>query len=159
MKVTPKISVELGHDPLEDSAECGGSGPGSLGADTSGYLSGGWDTEADLGDLVAVSSLSQEEEDEFWSAVGYDTKSEARHTLSSVLARLQHEDRLSMSSYGSEEVSPRFVNTSEARLESLDNTPPTLGPFLTAVLNRFVFSTVMSPAFINCVNPQGEPLR
>ena len=148
MKVTPKISVELGHDPLEDSAECGGSGPGSLGADTSGYLSGGWDTEADLGDLVAVSSLSQEEEDEFWSAVGYDTKSEARHKLSSVLARLQHEDRLSMSSYGSEEVSPRFVNTSEARLE--DNTPPSLGPFLTAVLNRFVFSTVWASHLYLC---------
>ena len=139
MKVTPKISVELGHDPLEDSAECGGSGPGSLGADTSGYLSGGWDTEADLGDLVAVSSLSQEEEDEFWSAVGYDTKSEARHKLTSVLARLQHEDRLSMSSYGSEDVvSPRFV-TSDVRQESLDNSPPTLGPFLTAIMNRFLF--------------------
>ena len=139
MKVTPKISVELGQDPLEDALECGGSGPGSLGADTSGYLSGGWDLEADLSDsVVAVSSLSQEEEEEFWSAVGYDTKSEAKHKLSSVLARLQHEDRLSMSSYGSEDVvSPRFV-TSEARLESLDNSPPTLGPFLTAVMNRFV---------------------
>ena len=153
MKVTPKISVELGQDPLEDALECGGSGPGSLGADTSGYLSGGWDLEADLSDTVVavssgsfdvdrglfdVSSLSQEEEEEFWSAVGYDTKSEAKHKLSSVLARLQHEDRLSMSSYGSEDVvSPRFV-TSEARLESLDNSPPTLGPFLTAVMNRFV---------------------
>ena len=144
MKVTPKISVELGHDPLEDAAvECGGSGPGSLGADTSGYLSGGWDLEADLSDhtvaTVAVTSLSQEEEEDFWSAVGYDTKSEAKHKLSSVLARLQHEDRLSMSSYGSEDVvSPRFV-TSEVRPESLDNSPPTLGPFLTAVMNRFVF--------------------
>ena len=62
MKITPKISVELGQDPLEDALECGGSGPGSLGADTSGYLSGGWDLEADLSDtVVAVSSLSQEE--------------------------------------------------------------------------------------------------
>lgn len=119
--------------------ECGGSGPGSLGADTSGYLSGGWDLEADLSDpavVTAVTSLSQEEEEDFWSAVGYDTKSEAKHKLSSVLARLQHEDRLSMSSYGSEDVvSPRFV-TSEVRVESLDNSPPTLGPFLTAVMNR-----------------------
>ena len=141
MKVTPKISVELGHDPLEDSADCGGSGPGSLGADTSGYLSGGWDLETELGPdtVMAVSSLSQEEEEEFWSAVGYDTKSEARHKLTSVLARLQHEDRLSMSSYGSEDVvSPRFV-TSDVRQESLDNSPPTLGPFLTAIMNRFLF--------------------
>ena len=142
MKVTPKISVELGQDPLEDTAvECGGSGPGSLGADTSGYLSGGWDLEADLSDpavVTAVTSLSQEEEEDFWSAVGYDTKSEAKHKLTSVLARLQHEDRLSMSSYGSEDVvSPRFM-TSEVRPESLDNSPPTLGPFLTAVMNRFV---------------------
>ena len=48
VKLTPKISIELGHDPLEDS-EVAGSGPGSLGADTSGYLSGGWEIEADGG--------------------------------------------------------------------------------------------------------------
>ena len=136
MKVTPKISVELGQDPLEDSADCGGSGPGSLGADTSGYLSGGWDLETELGPdtVMAVSSLSQEEEEEFWSAVGYDTKSEARHKLTSVLARLQHEDRLSMSSYGSEDV----VSPKQESLD-LDNSPHTLGPFLTAIMNRFWF--------------------
>jgi len=142
VKLTPKISIELGHDPLEDS-EVTGSGPGSLGADTSGYLSGGWEIEADggqenVGTPVHV-QLSLEEEEEFWSAVGYsDTRSNSRQKLVSVLARLQHEDRLSMSSYGSEDViSPRTVtDTKLCDLNISSDSPPTLGPLLTALLNR-----------------------
>ena len=116
-----------------------GSGPGSLGADTSGYLSGGWDLDTDPGDVVTVPvQMSLEEEEEFWSAVGYqDSRTQSRQKLVNVLARLQHEDRLSMSSYGSEDVmSPRIVtNTSDIR-HADDNTPPTLGPFLTSLLHR-----------------------
>ena len=82
-----------------------------------------------------------EEEEEFWSAVGYsDTRSNSRQKLVSVLARLQHEDRLSMSSYGSEDViSPRTVtDTKLCDLNISSDSPPTLGPLLTALLNRFV---------------------
>ena len=85
--------------------------------------------------------LSLEEEEEFWSAVGYsDTRSNSRQKLVSVLARLQHEDRLSMSSYGSEDViSPRTVtDTKLCDLNISSDSPPTLGPLLTALLNRFV---------------------
>ena len=130
MKLTPKISIELGHDPLEDNS----SGPGSLGADTSGYMSGNWDMEPESDQCHVTSvQLSLEEEEEFWSAVGYtDTRSQSQQKLVTVLARLQHEDRLSMSSYGSEDVtSPR--NTSD---NVVSDTPPSLGPFLTILLNR-----------------------
>ena len=41
--------------------------------------------------------LSPEEEKEFWTAVG---GCEARARLKSVLSRMQHEDRLSLSSMG-----------------------------------------------------------
>ena len=85
--------------------------------------------------------LSLEEEEEFWSAVGFsDTRSNSRQKLVSVLARLQHEDRLSMSSYGSEDViSPRTVtDTKLCDLNISSDSPPTLGPLLTALLNRFV---------------------
>ena len=125
------------------------SGPGSLGADTSGYLSGGWDLE-DGGDAVPASSsvaaavppLSSEEEAEFWSAVGYSGPAEARTKLHQVLARLHHEDRLSMSSYGSEDVvSPRTLVTSVTSA-SCDTSPPTLGPFLTNVMNKYDLMTL-----------------
>ena len=50
------------------------------------------------GQGVLTVQLSAEEEQEFWSAVGYeDGRSQSRQKLVSVLARLQHEDRLSMS--------------------------------------------------------------
>ena len=105
VRLNEKISVELGRDPLEESLECcevfPGSGPTSLG-DTSGYLS--LETveteEVSQGGNQGVLTvqLSAEEEQEFWSAVGYeDGRSQSRHKLVSVLARLQHEDRLSMS--------------------------------------------------------------
>ena len=125
-KLAPKISIELGQDVLLE--ESGDSGPGSLG-DTSGYLSGGWDLDTEVAEAAV---LSQEEEEEFWSAVGYPGP---KARLVSVLARLQHEDRLSMSSYGSEEISsPRNMVTEVSH--SLDSSPATLGPFLTTVLNR-----------------------
>ena len=105
VRLNEKISVELGRDPLEESLECcevlPGSGPTSLG-DTSGYLS--LETveteEVSQGGNQGVLTvqLSAEEEQEFWSAVGYeDGRSQSRQKLVSVLARLQHEDRLSMS--------------------------------------------------------------
>ena len=105
-RLQEKISLEIGRDPLEDSFECceafpGSSGPTSLG-DTSGYLS--LET-VETEEVVQAASqgvltvqLSAEEEQEFWSAVGYeDGRSQSRQKLVSVLARLQHEDRLSMS--------------------------------------------------------------
>jgi len=96
--------AQLENDPLEDTAiEVieGSAGPGSLSGESSGYLSGNW--EQDIEEV----QLSAEEEREFWSAVGGD-----KQRLHSVLARLQHEDRLSLSSlgqesHGSTEVSPR----------------------------------------------------
>ena len=86
---------------------------------------------------AAVPPLSSEEEAEFWSAVGYSGPAEARTKLHQVLARLHHEDRLSMSSYGSEDVvSPRTLVTSVTSA-SCDTSPPTLGPFLTNVMNKY----------------------
>ena len=100
VRLTEKISVEIGLDPLVDSPECAdtlpGSGPCSLG-DTSGYLSLEAEVE-DGGPGVLTVQLSAEEEQEFWSAVGYeDGRSQSRQKLVSALAKLQHEDRLSMS--------------------------------------------------------------
>ena len=98
-----KISVEIGRDPLEDSFECGdaSNGPGSLGGMSSGYLSGEWDESESMGKEIVDVVLTPEEEREFWSAVGYqDGTSVSRQKMSSVLARIQHEDRLSMSRYG-----------------------------------------------------------
>ena len=66
--------------------------------------------------------------------MGYeDGRSQSRQKLVSALARLQHEDRLSMSSHSSEEVllSPRQP------LDQPQSSPPTLGPFLTSVLARY----------------------
>ena len=105
-RLAEKISIEIGRDPLEFSLDCAepgpglGSGPCSLG-DTSGYLS----LEAEVEEVAVHHSseevavqLSAEEEKEFWSAVGYeDGRSQSRQKLVSALARLQHEDRLSMS--------------------------------------------------------------
>ena len=86
---------------------------------------------------AAVPPLSSEEEAEFWSAVGYSGPAEARTKLHQVLARLHHEDRLSMSSYGSEDVvSPRTLVTSVTS-PPCDTSPPTLGPFLTNVMNKY----------------------
>ena len=105
VRLTEKISIEIGRDPLEESFECceafPGSGPASLG-DTSGYLSLETVETEEVsqggGQGVLTVQLSAEEEQEFWSAVGYeDGRSQSRQKLVSVLARLQHEDRLSMS--------------------------------------------------------------
>jgi len=142
-QVKEKISVEIGRDPLEDSFECGdaSNGPGSLGGMSSGYLSGEWDESESMGKEIVDVVLTPEEEREFWSAVGYqDGTSVSRQKMSSVLARIQHEDRLSMSSlgqesYGSEElISPRIPDTSRATGDSSDI--PTVGPFLTIVLEK-----------------------
>jgi len=86
------IGFQLEKDPLENTVEmCDGStGAGSLSGDSNGYLSGNWDQEAE--DVT----LSPEEEKEFWSAVGASDVTKAR--LRSVLSRIQHEDRLSLSS-------------------------------------------------------------
>ena len=115
-----------------------GSGPGSLG-DTSGYLSGGWELDTDVQDCVLT--LTQEEEEEFWSAVGYTDTAGGKQRLVSVLSRLQHEDRLSMSSYGSEDVmSPRTHQSSadshHHQLQHPGDSPASLGPFLTSLLNK-----------------------
>ena len=101
-QVKEKMSVEIGRDPLEDSFECVDSslGPGSLGAESSGYLSGSWEEGEGVGKEIVDVVLTPEEEREFWSAVGYqDGTSVSRQKMSLVLARLQHEDRLSVSRY------------------------------------------------------------
>ena len=43
--VKEKISVEIGRDPLEETFDCVDTnlGPGSVGGESSGYLSGSWD--------------------------------------------------------------------------------------------------------------------
>ena len=95
-----KKSIEIGRDPLEDTFDCvdASLGPGSLGAESSGYLSGSWDEGEGSGRDIVDVVLTPEEEREFWSAVGYqDGTSVSRQKMSSVLARLRHEDRLSVS--------------------------------------------------------------
>eukprot|EP00092_Neocalanus_flemingeri_P054502 GFUD01064198.1.p1 GENE.GFUD01064198.1~~GFUD01064198.1.p1 ORF type:complete len:887 (+),score=170.61 GFUD01064198.1:94-2754(+) len=142
-QVKEKISIEIGRDPLEDSFECvdASLGPGSLGGESSGYLSGSWEEGESLGKEIVDVVLTPEEEREFWSAVGYqDGTSASRQKMSSVLARLQHEDRLSMSSlgqdsHGSEElISPRLSDALRPTGDPSDI--PTLGPFLTIVLEK-----------------------
>ena len=95
------LSVEIGRDPLMESRDFPdtfpGSGPCSLG-DTSGYLSLEAAEVEEVTPGVLTVQLSAEEEQEFWSAVGYeDGRSQSRQKLVSALAKLQHEDRLSMS--------------------------------------------------------------
>ena len=85
---------------MEDSFEYvdASLGPGSLGAESSGYLSGSWEESESLGKEIVDVVLTPEEEKEFWNSVGYqDGTSVSRQKMSAVLARLQHEDRLSMS--------------------------------------------------------------
>lgn len=116
-------------------------GPGSLGAESSGYLSGSWEEAESVGKEIVDVVLTPEEEREFWSAVGYqDGTSVSRQKMSLVLARLQHEDRLSVSSlgqesHGSEElISPRISDTLRPMTDLSDT--PSLGPFLTIVLDK-----------------------
>ena len=117
-------------DPLENEVlmgETAAVGPGSLEA-SSGYLSGSW-SEGAAEEVL----LSPEEEKEFWSAVGYSVDgSPGPRGVAAVLARVRQEDRLSMSSLGSEEPSPRLLPPppTEAGEE------PTLGPFLTLLLEK-----------------------
>ena len=99
-QVKEKISVEIARDILEDTFDYvdPNLGPGSLGGESSGYLSGSWDEGESTGKEIVDVVLTPEEEREFWSAVGYqDGTSVSRQKMSSVLARLQHEDRLSVS--------------------------------------------------------------
>jgi len=100
-----KQGFQLERDPREDAVNmCEGSyGGSSMSGESSGYLSGNWEQDAE------EVHLSPEEEKEFWTAVG---GCEARARLKSVLSRMQHEDRLSLSSLGQdepghEELSPR----------------------------------------------------
>ena len=122
--------AEVAGDPLENEVLMGETtavGPGSLEA-SSGYLSGSW-SEGAAEEVL----LSPEEEKEFWSAVGYSVDaSPGPHGVAAVLARVRQEDRLSMSSLGSEEPSPRLLPPppTEAGEE------PTLGPFLTLLLEK-----------------------
>ena len=122
--------AELAGDPLENEVLMGETtavGPGSLEA-SSGYLSGSW-SEGAAEEVL----LSPEEEKEFWSAVGYSVDgSPGPRGVAAVLARVRQEDRLSMSSLGSEEPSPRLLPPppTEAGEE------PTLGPFLTLLLEK-----------------------
>lgn len=140
-QVKEKISIEISRDPLEDSFECMDTslGPGSLGGESSGYLSGSWE-DGETKEIVDV-VLTPEEEREFWSAVGYqDGSSMSRQKMTSVLARLQHEDRLSVSSLGqdsrgSEELTSPRVGEVYQHPTDLSDTP-SLGPFLTIVLEK-----------------------
>ena len=122
--------IEVAGDPLENEVlmgETANVGPGSLEA-SSGYLSGSW-SEGAAEEVL----LSPEEEKEFWSAVGYSVDaSPGPRGVAAVLARVRQEDRLSMSSLGSEEPSPRLLPPppTEAGEE------PTLGPFLTLLLEK-----------------------
>jgi len=142
-QVKEKISVEIARDILEDTFDYvdPNLGPGSLGGESSGYLSGSWDEGESTGKEIVDVVLTPEEEREFWSAVGYqDGTSVSRQKMSSVLARLQHEDRLSVSSlgqdsHGSEElISPRMSETLRQTADLSDT--PSLGPFLTIVLDK-----------------------
>ena len=119
-------------DPLEEEVleqeAC--LGPRSLGGESSGYLSGSW---SEGGEEVPV--LSAEEEREFWSAVGYNLECSPRPGgVAAVLARVRQEDRLSMSSLGSED-SPRQPGLLQEP-PGLELEPPSLGPFLTLLLDK-----------------------
>ena len=123
--------TEVTGDPLENEVLMGDTttaGPGSLEA-SSGYLSGSW-SEGAAEEVL----LTPEEEKEFWSAVGYSVDaSPGPRGVAAVLARVRHEDRLSMSSMGSEEPSPRLLPQPPPADMGEE---PTLGPFLTLVLEK-----------------------
>ncbi|XP_023342379.1 FTS and Hook-interacting protein homolog isoform X2 [Eurytemora carolleeae] len=124
------LDSDLVHDNVQiiDNA----TGSGSLSGESSGYLSGNWELEAE------EVTLSPEEETEFWSAVGGSEITKER--LKTVLARIQHEDRLSLSSLCSDELSPRPSLPLEDRphlndiLHPSPSSSPSLGPFLTSLL-------------------------
>jgi len=132
----PPGYIELSVDPQESealAADNSAVGPGSLGGESSGYLSGSWSEETTQMEEVV---LTPEEERDFWTAVGYSLDpSPARHKMSQVLARVRHEDRLSMSSHGSEELSPRPPQNPQAQMHE-GGEEPSLGPFLTALMDK-----------------------
>jgi len=140
-----RAEPELMKDPLEELATSSQSQDCyvSLGGESSGYLSGSW-ADVDITDEQAGSEipkevvLTPEEEKEFWSAVGYQDGTEGtRQKLHTLLARIQHEDRLSEVSGGQDsldiEASPR-VGSNDSKAESEDGA--SLGPFLSVLLER-----------------------
>ena len=104
--------------------------------------------------------LSPEEEHEFWSAVGANDVSREKLTtvlsrsdtevlevycLTSLiypLSRLQHEDRLSMSSLGQESSEDNFHCSPRPpviQLTEISQLPPSLGPFLASLIEKVRF--------------------